>query len=156
MEDDFQWKTTFNRRQPSMEGNFQWKTTFNKRQPSIVDMMWEIEDNPEGISSVALLSPACYCNLLVLTQTETRSLIPGMILVKALRFWFRSYPRGGGGGFQLIMWSLPTWVRLSWAVSILHSLFTTRKTFNNSSCTQTFEGIYAQLFWLSADGRGSP
>ena len=34
MEDDLQWKTTFDGRQPSMEDDLQWKTTFNGRQPS--------------------------------------------------------------------------------------------------------------------------
>ena len=43
-----------------MEDNLKWKTTFEGRQPSIEDMIWKIEKNLEDISSVALLSPACF------------------------------------------------------------------------------------------------
>ena len=45
-----------------MEDDFQWKTTFEGRQPSIEDMFWKIEENYTEISSVALLSPACFSN----------------------------------------------------------------------------------------------
>ena len=42
MEDDLQWKTTFDGRQPLMEDDLQWKTTFNGRQPSMEDeLRWK-------------------------------------------------------------------------------------------------------------------
>jgi hypothetical protein len=53
MEDDLQWKMTFNGRYPSMEDDLQWKMNFE-------NMIWKIEENQEENSSVALLSPACY------------------------------------------------------------------------------------------------
>ena len=37
MEDDLQWKTTFNGRQPSTEGDLQQKTTLNRRLPPMGD-----------------------------------------------------------------------------------------------------------------------
>jgi hypothetical protein len=46
MEDNLQWKTTSNRRQPSMEDNLQWKTTFNGRQPPLEDdLQWKTTSN---------------------------------------------------------------------------------------------------------------
>ena len=40
MEDDMQWRTTFNGRQHSMEDDIQWKTTFDGRRPSMKDILW--------------------------------------------------------------------------------------------------------------------
>ena len=58
MEDELQWKTTFN------GDNLPCKMTFNGRRTS-KNMIWKIEENQEENSSVALLSPACslvYCS----------------------------------------------------------------------------------------------
>ena len=42
MEDDLQWKTTFNGRQPSMEDDLRWKMTFSGRRPSMEDnLRWK-------------------------------------------------------------------------------------------------------------------
>ena len=80
MEDNLQWKTTFNGKQPPIEENLQWKTNSSGRRPPIEDQLhlkgnikniytanpspmchrgesWEIL---EEISSVALLSSACF------------------------------------------------------------------------------------------------
>ena len=55
MEDDLQWKTTSNGRRPPLEVDIQCKT------PSMEGgLQWNLEENSEDISSVALLSPACY------------------------------------------------------------------------------------------------
>jgi hypothetical protein len=87
MEDDLQWKTTINGRQPQMEDNLQWKTTSNlqwmttsngRRPPMEDDLkilkattVWvvayeflggKLEGSSEEISSVALLSPTCFLN----------------------------------------------------------------------------------------------
>ena len=35
MEDNLQWKTNFDGRQPLMEDTLRWKTTFGGRQPSL-------------------------------------------------------------------------------------------------------------------------
>ena len=40
MEDNLQWKTTFNGRQPLMEDDLRWKMTFDGRWPSIKDNLW--------------------------------------------------------------------------------------------------------------------
>ena len=40
MEEDLQWKTTFDGRRPSMEDDLQWKITFDGRRPLIEDDHW--------------------------------------------------------------------------------------------------------------------
>ena len=40
MEDDLRWKITFNGIRPSMEDNLWWKTCFNQRWPSTEDDLW--------------------------------------------------------------------------------------------------------------------
>ena len=40
MKDGLQWKMAFNGRQPSMEDKLQWKTTFNGRRISMEDILW--------------------------------------------------------------------------------------------------------------------
>jgi hypothetical protein len=73
MEDDLQWKTSSNERRPPMEDNLQWKMTYNGRRPQNIKrgisqhplygswlMRGKLEENPEEISSVALLSPTCF------------------------------------------------------------------------------------------------
>ena len=40
MEDDIQWKTTFNGRRLLMEDDLRWKTTFNGRRPLMGDDLW--------------------------------------------------------------------------------------------------------------------
>ena len=42
MEDNLEWKTSFDQRRPSMEDNFWWITTFNGRPPSMKDdLRWK-------------------------------------------------------------------------------------------------------------------
>ena len=43
MEDDLQWKTTSNERQPSMEDKLQWKITSNGKGPPMKDMEDELK-----------------------------------------------------------------------------------------------------------------
>ena len=80
MEDDTQWKMTFNGKKPHMEEDLRRKKTSYERQPSIEDYLklnleveylsnhcrdfnlWRLEENSEDILSVALLSSACYTN----------------------------------------------------------------------------------------------
>jgi hypothetical protein len=64
MEDDIQWKTTSNGRQPTMEDDLNiLKVEYLSNHCMDCDL-WilrgKLEENSEEISSVALLSPACY------------------------------------------------------------------------------------------------
>ena len=80
MEQDLHWKETFNGRLPQIKDDLQFKTTFNEedlqwkmtskarwkwninhiKDINVYVLRWKLEGNSEDISSVALLSPACF------------------------------------------------------------------------------------------------